>query len=387
MLHRLKLSQKVAAAQNQGLRQLDKEKEIVLFAQWQKIIHSAEFKEQVEEAESSFLLPSWQEPLHTKYTLKPIDQPYLVLGVDGSQVYPDRHQRHIAFSLINIGGMSINYESPNPVSVFSEPELIPLQMKNPENDLVGITAQWIDHYREARELEVAVELALELKRTSDTLPFVLLDGSLIFWQLEACNEHDKVFFLEKYMQALRQLADAKIPYASYISLPQSKELVHLVKLSLCRFKRANCIPCHHAYQVFPCEIVDTFTDIFLLSRWLDKNERTLFFKSNSHIIKKYPVQLAPSFTYLSSSHEIGRIELPEWLMQETELCEKMLSIIADQIDKGSGYPLILAEAHEQAVIKNDDKIFFYELLSQHAIKGQTALEYSAKSLKKKRMPI
>lgn len=386
MLHRLKLSQKIAAAQHHVLLQKNKDKEEILQAQWAKIIHSPDFKEQALEAESSFLLPTWNEPLHAKYVVKKNNAPYLILGVDGSQIYPDRHQRHIPYSLINIGSISIEYESATPVTLFSEPELLPLQIKDANNEIVSVTAQWIDHFRQARELEKGVEQALELKKSRGKTPFLLFDGTLIFWQLEACNEADKAFFLEKYMNALTQLAEAKIPYASYISLPQSRELINLVKLSLCRFKRANCIPCHHAYTTFPCEVVDDFTDAFLLSRWLNKNERTIFFKSTSHIIKKYPVELAPWFTYLSSSHEIGRIELPEWLIQEKELCDQMISIIADQIEKGNGYPVILAEAHEQAVIKNDDKNFFYELLTQQAIKENITIEYSIKRMKKRIIP-
>jgi NurA-like 5'-3' nuclease len=57
------------------------------------------------------------------------------------------------------------------------------------------------------------------------------------------------------------------------------------------------------------------------------------------------------------------------------------SIIIDQIIKGDGYPIMLAEAHEKAVIKTRDRLVFCRLLEQY---GCQSLGISRKLHKKQR---
>ncbi len=59
---------------------------------------------------------------------------------------------------------------------------------------------------------------------------MLFDGSLIFWHLEAKNPNLKTHFLDTYLAILFELYKDKITFASYISLPKSKELVNLIKM-------------------------------------------------------------------------------------------------------------------------------------------------------------
>jgi hypothetical protein len=353
---------------------------------WQQIAADQTFVDRAHEAESSFLIPTWQGNLADIFPVTKPTESYTVLGVDGSQIYPDRHRGNIDYCVINVGGISIAYDEMNPVAVFSQPELISTQQPNEHGDLERMTPEFVDFLREARELECAAERALELKKNSSRTPFVLIDGSIIFWQLEGSSPYHQKMFLDRYMAALDRLHAAQIPYAGYISFPRSKELVNLIKLGRCRFKVANCIPCHSAYTTFPCRTADSFTDTQLLAPLLPQAHRTIIFGSSSHIINHYPAHQKPHFVYLNVGAEIARIEIPAWLASQADLCDALLGVMLDQADKGNGYPIILAEAHEQAVIKAADKEFFYQTIQAIGLQAQLELTASQKSIKKRRMP-
>ena len=63
------------------------------------------------------------------------------------------------------------------------------------------------------------------------------------------------------------------------------------------------------------------------------------------------------------------------------------TIIADQCVKGRGYPVVLAEAHEQAVVKGLDREFFYHLINKISLEHNKTLKISQKSRKKLGMGI
>ncbi len=42
-------------------------------------------------------------------------------------------------------------------------------------------------------------------------------------------------------------------------------------------------------------------------------------------------------------------------------------MVCDQIRKGSGYPVSLSEAHEQAVVRASDRELFYDLLGSSSV--------------------
>jgi hypothetical protein len=46
-----------------------------------------------------------------------------------------------------------------------------------------------------------------------------------------------------------------------------------------------------------------------------------------------------------------------------------LSMVLTQVQKGYGYPVTLAEAHNQAVVKGGDRTRFFALLEQEMIRA------------------
>jgi NurA-like 5'-3' nuclease len=78
-----------------------------------------------------------------------------------------------------------------------------------------------------------------------------------------------------------------------------------------------------------------------------------------------------------------RVEVPAWIAHDEEKLKVIGKIVFDQAQKGRGYPVCLAEAHEQAVIKGPDREFFYHVLQKAGIEQKQHYAISQKSLKKR----
>ncbi len=387
MLDRLKIQQQLDQVRLQKNEVSNVAQKKVLVEVWEKIAQDPQFLSHAAEAEAYFSVPSWAGILNQTFFVKPIQQTYAVLGVDGSQMYPDRHQVHVQQALINTGGMGIAYELDDPVMLFSEPELSALERVDAlTGELILVTADWINFEREAREFEMGLLFAQMMEQKTGKKPILLFDGTLLFSHLLSASLADRTYFFDRYCKALLALQAAGILYASYLSAPRNKDLIHLIKLGLCRFARANCKPCHEAYDQFPCEAVDAFFDRDLMKKVLPVGHRTIFFKTVENPILPYSQSIHPYFSYLHGEHEVGRIELPAWIAKDESLANHVYTVIVDQVKKGHGYPLILAEAHEQAVVKQADKEYFYYVCMQQALEQNIPIHYSEKSIKKQQMP-
>jgi len=376
---------------------------------WEEITHKPDFKKHVITSKSSFLLPSWQGKLTDVFEIKPELKNYSVLAVDGSQVYPDRHISGINCFLINIGQSHMEYGQPSKANLSSQPYVFTPDnvFESPDSGLSAIatsktratvesmdnssfSSDLVDLKREELELEASFKTAHELnqKYLTQSTPFaVLVDGSLIFWQLESKAPEIKKYFLNKYFEHLNNFYENNIPIAGYISMPKSRELINLLKIGLCRFEVANCISCHSLHSTFPCKDVDHVLDTQIASTFLNQNFRSTIFYSNSKIVDLYPEHLKPCFVYLNIGKEIIRLEFPIWLTQKSEYLDLICKIAIDQSIKGQGYPVVLSEAHEQAVIKNYDKDFFYQLICKKSVEQNQRILLSPKSIKKHNVSI
>ena len=115
--------------------------------------------------------------------------------------------------------------------------------------------------------------------------------------------------------------------------------------------------------------------------------RSTIFENRSPISTQYPLHLKPHFFYYHTNLEIARIEIPAYIQQNATSVNLLMRLIADQVEKGNGYPVAIAEAHEQAVVKGPDRQFFYELLTALSVEQSRRLIPSQKSMKKRRMSV
>jgi hypothetical protein len=355
---------------------------------WQDLSNDPTFRQRAADAESSFMVPSWRGNLND-ITAVPVKQPYpyTIIATDGSQIYPDRHIAGAGCFLLNTGGVVLSYGSqPNESSAqfFSEPRVcLPTDVAQ-INEKSGFSSEIVDLLREDDELRIAVQKTREeLQHDATRKPVVFIDGTIIFWPLEGKSPAIKEYFLGRYLKSLEALYKLCVPYAGFISMPKSRELVSLLKLGLCRYTVANCIPCHSAYTEFPCKAVDMLIDTHVVRSFVGERQRTTLFASSSKIIDEYPPHLKPLFCYLDVGREIVRLEIPTWVANDEKLLQHVCQVALDQSLKGDGYPVCLAEAHEQAVVKGPDREFFYHLIHKIGLSQNRQLHASRKSMKKR----
>ena len=344
---------------------------------WEAICRDPGFSQRAAAAQSSFLVPGWTGNLNDTVAVD-MPGPYSVISVDGSQIYPDRHMPGGGCCLINLGGTVLSYGPQSTATFFSEPHLFFPEDLSPDGEAGSFSIDMVDLKREEFELRRALQAAEGAPES-----VCLFDGSLIFWHLESKSPEVKQLFLESYLGYLDQFYARKLPIAGVISLPKSRELVNLIKLGLCRFTVADCIGCHKAYTTFPCKQIESLLDTTVTKFFLPEGHRTTMFFSTSNITKSYPVHLAPHFCYLDVGDEVVRIEMPAWMARDEAIVARTCSIVLDQSRKGRGYPVCLAEAHEQAVVKGADREFFYHMVSRIGISEKRRLSFSQKSIKKR----
>lgn len=375
----------------------------LLKAEWEKIAQDPTFAERAHEASSSFLVPQWKGSLLDQFPVASFTARYSVVAVDGSQIYPDRHISGAGCFLLNVGGAVFTYGDRSQVEFFSEPRVLLMDAVKINGD-APLAPDMIDLLREACELKMMISKAHDLRAilrerqasnerladeaiAAELLPICLLDGTIIFWNLESKPPEVKSYFLEKYLHYLSASYKEQLLIAGFISFPKSRELVSLIKLGLCRFKVANCIPCHSSFSTFPCQQVDEYIDSQVVKTFLKPYHRTTIFYNQSSITQDYPGPLKPCFFYLDIGKEIVRIEIPRWIADNDSYVDAICRVALDQSLKGFGYPVCLAESHEQAVVKGADRDFFYHLIYKAGLDQQKRVHLSQKSIKKKQMSV
>ncbi len=348
---------------------------------WQAMSADQTTKEWAKGVASCVQHPLWFGNLSESIDVASYAQDYTLLAVDGSQIYPDRHVSAAAFFLINAGGCILSYGKSGYAKLFNEPSLFLADDFLPTDLQLQFTPDLVDAKREEIELAVAYQHA---SKNKDAV--VLFDGSLIFWHLESKPEPLRDLFLGAYLMHLLAFYNDKILMAGYISMPKSKELVNLVRTKVC-CAGGDKKPCFGKIPDCPCKGIDIIVDATLLEVVLKPFQRTTVFINRSKISEFYPPKLRPCFFYLHTGKEIARIEIPFWIGDDDALVTKIAQMCVNQAIKGDGYPVVLAEAHEQAVIKGNDRLFFYQALETMAVQHKNVLLYSQKSLKKRGLGI
>ncbi len=349
MLDMAKVAAAIAQSQDQLWATEDGAYQLLIDA-WETILKDPLFAYRVAATSGApWPLPSWRDPLSQVTAIVAFQEPYTIISSDGSQVYPDRHEG-VSCGLINIGTVVIPYRNQgNGVSLTNEPILV-----LPESFSESISShELISIQRQGYELKHAVKTALGVSGVRA----LLFDGSYIFWHLQSIFGFEAI--VHDYCASLAALERERIPYGFYISAPNSKDILNLVRLQLCNFNPAH----ESAYAP-----IRSFTDATIMAHQLGVNQRSIFFKSSAPVTLLYPVSQQPYFCYVRTASEIGRLELPAWLVQDAALCEQFMASVIDQCEKGNGYPIALAEAHEQAVVKGPDRELFFTLLEQGGIR-------------------
>jgi hypothetical protein len=349
--------------------------------------------DKVRHSKTSFLLAAPLTPLDDKVLPLPPPATYSVVAADGSHIDIDRH--HAApCSLINIGEVRLDYGEDFGAVLGSRPRLLSddsdLFIRDPaSNRETPLQGALLGIKRDVDECTALVALAAALP--SDRPAIALADGTLIRWNLTTANYEAYVLreLLDngylKCLSAFKALcAEQPLAVASYISQPGGNEVVNTLRLTLCPHEPANCDRYCGEIKTGerPCDPIAGVSDAALFDRYLAMGERSAIFESTSKVIGQYYGEHHICFFYLKLEDEIARVELPIWLAKDNNRTNLIHSLVLEQVKKGNGYPVALAEAHEQAVITGADRELFYEVVDTYLSDRGLPTNISAKSFSK-----
>ena len=303
--------------------------------------------------------------------ISPMTTPHIVLATDGSQIAPSRHEIAYCY-LINIGRVAIYYNSGIYPLLDNVPEVFYKTEDLYKARQWGIqTEQWMTLRRTVAENVALANLAIETIAVAPELPILAFsDGALIHWEFDEIPADARSQLLPDILAAWDDLKAQGIPLAGYISAPRAAEATNFLRLQLCPFEQPDCNTHCSAkpMDLAPCSQIQPLRDGTLWSRLLKVGECSPLWKSHARIMEEYGEHQI-YFCYLHVGTEIARIEMPAWTALDINLRSQALQIILAQVQKGYGYPVALAEAHNQAVVTGSDRRRFFAILEQHMVKS------------------
>lgn len=316
-------------------------------------------------------------PLEPLDTCKEIPVPpsvHSVFATDGSQISPSHHEIAYCY-LINIGRVMLHYgQSLFPV-LDSIPEVFYTAEDLYESRQWGIpTDEWLGYRRTVSEIEALGEMAYRWVKppgAHEEPNLALVDGSLIYWFLEGLPTPAREQLLPRIFRAWEQLQAAKVPLMGYLSANRHTEAVKFLRYVACPYSVPDC----QAYcgnlqgKRLPCQTCEPLRDTTLWQTLLSPGSRSNIWRSQHPILSLYPEAFVTHFCYLHVGTEIARVEFPAWLSEDQVLLEQSLGILLAQVYKGYGYPVAIAESHNQAVVRGSDRAQFFALLEREMIKA------------------
>ncbi|MEM6254175.1 MAG: DNA double-strand break repair nuclease NurA [Cyanobacteria bacterium P01_D01_bin.156] len=396
MLDLSKIAQQMQGISHHLAREAEAAKTRIAIAT--KLLHQARLEhphlvEQLHSNEIGFTAAEPVEPLDTRVAIKPAPESHTVMATDGSQINPSHHEIAYCY-LLNIGRIVLHYGQSRFPRLDSQPEVI----YRPEDLYVsrqwGIrTEEWMGYRRTVSEAVVLSELGetvhsstgehspqgylppqkksrqLSLLQRTAVPTLAMTDGSLIYWFLDQLPATARDQILEPILAAWARLRDARIPVVGYISASRSSEALNFLRLQSCPHHQPDCQKhCEGLTDGAPCQVFSPLRDVTLWATLLEPGQRGPLFKSSADILQLYD-EHSVYFCHVHVGVEVARIEFPAWVVEDTDLWETALSLTLAQVNKGFGYPVALAEAHNQAVVRGGDRNRFFTLLEQQMIRA------------------
>jgi hypothetical protein len=315
-----------------------------------------------------FLAACPLDPLDTALDLTLAPAAHSVMATDGSQISPSHHEIAYCY-LVNVGRVALHYGQSRYPLLDSLPEVFYRAEDLYLSRQWGIrTEEWMGYQRTVSEAIALADLATTT--APPALPsLALVDGSLIYWFLDPLPGEARDHLLPPILAAWDQLRAARIPLVGYLSASRSSEALNFLRLHTCPHPTPDCqTHCAGQADTAPCQIFSPLRDPALWGQTLQPGQRGPLWRSSAHILSLYGDHRI-YFCYVNVGAEIARIEMPAWVALDAELREQALSLCLTQVQKGYGYPVALAEAHNQAVVRGGDRTRFFALLEQQMIRA------------------
>lgn len=351
------------------------------------------------------------EPLDHWPLITPAPEAHTVIATDGSQISPSHHEIAYCY-LLNVGRVVLHYGQGRFPLLDSLPEVVYRAEDLYLSRQWGIrTEEWMGYRRTVAEAAALAELgqlaiglagrdsgvealgsqikeplspegadtpavALESARASArkspqaSAPcLTMTDGSLIYWFLEDLPAEARDRILPPILAAWDQLRRQRLPLVGYVSASRSGEGLNLLRLQACPYEAPDCLShCPDRSDRAPCQRFEPLRDVALWATQLEPGHRSPLWRSSAAILSQYGDQ-AIYFCYLHVGAEVARVEMPQWVALDGDLRDRALGMVLTQVQKGYGYPVALAEAHNQAVVRGGDRSRFFALLEREMIRA------------------
>jgi hypothetical protein len=325
----------------------------------------AALRDAVQRAQPRQLVAAMREDPTGVYAAPERPTPITVVATDGSQIYPDRHVEPTCF-LINVSQIAFQYgttEAPlldaTPWFRYKSQEL----EEHFDDILASMTTEVVSAIRDQYELRELLSTARGAQRAGRPL-VAMADGTLIRWMIRGMRNRElERTLVSKYTGLLQEFMADQLPLCSYISMPGNTEVIHLLQFFLDSDLTDDATDVR----------LDGLVDRQLFAQTLPPGARSATFSSTSHIQRAYPEgnKICYFYVHIPSSWgrgEIGRVEMPEWVVDDPALLDRLHSVVLSECQKGDGYPMILSEAHEHAVIRARERDQFYRMI-ERAMQG------------------
>ena len=322
---------------------------------------------------------------------KPLNE-YRVISTDGSHIGIDRDLPTKCF-LINIGiadflyGDEANAELINIPRLYAKEEDLIIR----EKDGMGFHPIEDSLLNAKRSVEEILALAKVLGETDFKVPTLgLVDGPLAVYGLPGVSNKQYVIdhlvrdgFESALASIKSKVNNDLLGVIGFTSLPGNRDVSKMLSANICENRSDKSgFYCHYRgsnIMSICSNCIGGVLDREIFAGILKKGERSPIFlpEKNDNQINEI------AFFYLNVGSEIARIEIPMWNIKEAESIDLIQSVLMEQTERGHGYPVVLMEAHEQAVINSADRRAFADTIVEY-LSGDGSRPYeSAKALSKK----
>jgi uncharacterized coiled-coil protein SlyX len=308
---------------------------------------------------------------------KKIDTDYSIVAADGS-IIPINEDFYFPYFVINTGFAYIKYGKQHQFQADSSPQIYYREDEIYEN------YQGIKQLVKGESLSSKMLLKESLKveelirnYSQANFPLVaLIDGTLIQWEIKSKTDDFVRTFIGDFEHLFKTSEQLNIPLGGYISGTRSMDVLGTINLyAAIKGFEINLSNKNQNSIALDEHILSLIFDRDLFSRLLGKGERSTLFMSNEQILDFYSKPVY--FFFLNANEEIVRIEVPEFVAKDEKKLNTLHSVLLSQIEKGPNYPVVLREAHEQAVIHNSEKRALEDIITELLFKNN--LEYKENS--------
>lgn len=315
---------------------------------WQRLASDRSLRDRVQKSLRLQNLPVWMGDLMDTVPIAACDEDYQVIGVDGSQIYPNHHEGS-SWYVTTVGICHIAY---------AEKSFMRCETRAAVGTLEQADEAMVALERTLRECETALTLASEYQ---DAL--VMLDGTL-YPPLTVAHSYG---YGNRSAEIMAEWQRAQPRIISCISRPLSTYTTDLFEVA--------------AAAVGMKEMMSA-PDRIAIAYMVPEGHRSPLWQAPA------PVGLVdvlhPIWFYLTLHGEVLRVEMPAYAAEHVD---RVAARIVDQVAKGFGYPIALAEAHVQATVTERDRQLWYRLIDVALEQHGVTRAWSHKRVRKQTIPL